>query len=247
MARGLPGADSSAPVTTQMIDTAKQNFGAMPAFWARYFTSTSTTGSVEYRHSQENPVLQQFNIPLLPIARQTTHVGGTTAQGTSDAQANIGDLFATFGASYLASHGGQFLMFLDVEGNPSVGSPSLSLDYFLGWGKTLVEYSQSQSNGTVTILPCVYARQGDDQTWNVLIQASAQGVTCHGGWSARYYTGQCAPCDWNDSIVLPRETLPFPILIWQYAENCCSGTIDCNQTNPEVDIQSLLISKLIPV
>jgi hypothetical protein len=246
MPTGLPGADSSTPVTAQMIEAAQQLFGATPAFWGRYFTSASTTGEVEYRHATESPVLAQFGIRLLPVARQTTHVGGSNAQGTADAEANVGDLFATFPPSYLAVFGAQYLMFLDVEGNPSAGSPSLALDYFLGWGKTLVESSQSQSGGTVTILPCVYARQGDAATWNVLVEAEVQGVACQAGWSARYYTGQCALSAWDDSIVLPGVSLPFPILIWQYAENCCDGAIDSNQANPEVDIQSLLINKLIP-
>jgi hypothetical protein len=245
MTMGLPGADSSNPVTAEMVQGAQQLFGATPAFWGRYFTSAGTTGSVEYRHATEDPVLAQFGIRLLPIARQTTHVGGSSDQGISDAEANVGDLFATFPLSDLAAQGGQFLLFLDVEGNPVAGSPSLSLDYFLGWGKTLVESSQSQSGGTVTIQPCVYARQGDTATWNVLAAASVQGVSCQAGWSARYYSGQCALSDWDDAIVLPSVQLPFPILIWQYAENCCDGAIDANQTNPEYDIQSLLISKLI--
>jgi hypothetical protein len=68
----------------------------------------------------------------LPIARQTSNVNGTQAQGSTDAEANSEDLIATFGQEYLASQGGQFLMFLDVE-----GSPSLSSAYFSGWADTL--------------------------------------------------------------------------------------------------------------
>lgn len=245
MSTGLPGADSSTPVTTAIVQSARQLFGATPAFWGRYFTSAQTTGNVEYRHSTENPVLAQQGIRLLPIARQTTHVGGTGAQGSADAQANVGDLFATFSTGDLAASGSQFLLFLDVEGNPANGSPSLALDYFLGWGKTLVAESQSQSGGAVTFLPCVYARQGDTATWNVLVTAAQQGVACQAGWSARYYSGQCALASWDDAIVLPSVALPFPILLWQYAENCCSGAIDANQANPGVDIQTLLLNRLI--
>jgi hypothetical protein len=71
--KGLPGADSSSAVTANIVNSAKGVFGQTPTYWGRYFTSKSTTGSVEYRHKSENPVLAQFGIKLLPIARQTTH------------------------------------------------------------------------------------------------------------------------------------------------------------------------------
>jgi hypothetical protein len=42
------------------------------------------------------------------------------------------------------------------------------------------------------------------------------------------------------------EPLPFDVLLWQYAENCASGTIDCNQTNPNLaDIDLALLDKLV--
>ncbi|HEX6626057.1 MAG TPA: hypothetical protein VF064_20230, partial [Pyrinomonadaceae bacterium] len=177
MAKGNPGADSSSPVTDDLINTATQQFGQAPLFWGRYFTSPTASGSVEYRHGSESPILAQHNIRLLPVARQTAHVGGSQQQGTSDAQLNVQDVLDTFGQDYLASQGGQFLLFLDVEGSPSTGSPSLSLDYYLGWGQTLVSYSRSRTGNAVTVLPCVYARQGDNQTWNNLVSANGQGVT----------------------------------------------------------------------
>jgi len=61
---------------------------AVPAFWGKYFTSIETTGNVEYRHTQENPVLAQANICLLPIARQTPRVSGSSADGSADAASN---------------------------------------------------------------------------------------------------------------------------------------------------------------
>lgn len=245
MAKGNPGADSSSPVTDQIISSATELFGQAPSFWGRYFTSPTTGGSVEYRHGTESPILAAHNIRLLPVARQTTHVGGSQSQGASDAQLNVQDFLDTFGQQYLASQGGQFLLFLDVEGTPSNGSPSLALDYYLGWAQTLVSYSQSQTNNTVTILPCVYARQGDNETWNNVAAASAQGTTCNGAWSARYYYSGCSMTDWDDSIVLPTVKLPCDVLLWQYAENCCNGAIDCNQTNPNVDTETLLLNRLI--
>lgn len=245
MSQGFPAADSSSPVTDDLISSATQLFGKTPLFWGRYFTSPTTSGSVEYRHSEESPVLAQHNIKLLPIARQTTQVGGSQQQGVSDAQLNVDDVLLTFGQDYLASLGGAILLFLDVEGSPSTGSPSLSLDYYLGWAQTLSEYSRSQTGGAVTVLPCVYARQSDNDTWDALVTANARGVGCNGGWVARYYYSNCDMTDWDNSIVMPSVELPFDVLLWQYAENCCGGTIDCNQTNPNVDIDTLLLNKLI--
>lgn len=245
MAKGNPGADSSSPVTDALVNTAAEQFGQTPQFWGRYFTSPTASGSVEYHHASESPVLARHNIRVLPVARQTTHVGGSQQQGASDAQLNVDDLLDSFGAQYLASRGGEFFLFLDVEGTPQNGSPSLSLDYYLGWAQTLVSYSQSQTNNTVTILPCVYARQGDNETWNNLVSANEQGVTCNGAWVARYYYSGCDMHDWDDAVVLPSVKLPCDVLLWQYAENCCDGAIDCNQTNPNLDTDTLLLNRLI--
>jgi hypothetical protein len=245
MARGLAGADSSTPVTASLIQTATQLFGETPALWGRYFTSPETYDSDEYRHAEESAVLGQAGVRLLPIARQTTHVGGSEQQGAADAQANVDDIFDSFGTQCLAAQGGELLLFLDVEGSPSTGSPSLSPSYYTGWAQALMSYSRNSSNGIVTILPCVYARQGDDPTWNVLATATGADVQCAGAWVARYYYNSCAMTDWDDSIVLPAVQLPFGVFLWQYAENCCSGAIDCNQTNPGLDIQTALLNRLI--
>jgi hypothetical protein len=245
MAQGLPAADSSTPVTASVVASASALFGRTPAVWGRYFTKPTTSGSVEYRHDEENAVLAQFAIRLLPVARQTKDTAGSAAQGASDAQGNVDDLFDSFGADYLASLGSEVLMFLDVEGTPSSGSPSLGLDYWTGWAKTLGEHSFTASGGRVEVLPGAYARQGDDATWDVLSQAAAQGIVCHGAWVARYYSGSCTMADWDETIVAPNVTLPCDILLWQYAENCCNGAIDCSQTNPTLDINSLLLQRLI--
>jgi len=228
-----------------MVESASALFGRTPAVWGRYFTKPTTSGTVEYRHAQENPVLAQYAIRLLPVARQTRDVAGSAAQGASDAQGNVDDLFASFGAEYLASLGSEFLMFLDVEGTPSSGSPSLGLHYWTGWAQTLGEHSRTASGGRVEVLPCAYARQGDDATWESLSQASAQGVACHGAWVARYYSGSCTMANWDETIVAPQVALPCDILLWQYAENCCDGAIDCSQTNPNLDIDTLLLRRLI--
>ncbi len=105
IAIGSPGADSSNLVTRlidgkPMVDVAAELFGQMPVLWGRYFTSVAATGLVEYRARMENQALRDRNIRVLPIARQTRHVDGTQARGSTDAQLNAEDLIKTFGADY---------------------------------------------------------------------------------------------------------------------------------------------------
>lgn len=242
---GLPGADSSDPVSTSLIASATALYGTTPAFWGRYFSTADATSTIEYHAAAENAVLAASGIRLLPIARQTPNVGGTEAQGETDALANLGALLGAFDAPTLAQLGSEFLVFLDVEGTPENGSPSLALDYFLGWASTLVSASKAQSAGRVTFLPAVYARQGDTTTWNVLVSAANQSVPCHGAWVARYHTSGCNLLPWDPTFVMPSVALPCDVLLWQYQENCCNNTIDCDQANPTLDIQTLLLDRLI--
>ena len=242
MSSGLAGADSSAPVTSALIQSASAVLGATPVFWGRYFTSVSTSGSVEYRHSTENPPLAAAGIRLLPVARQTKNVAGSQAQGLADGQANAKDFLTTFGIDYLRASGGRFYMFLDVEGDPS-----LTEAYYIGWAQGLAEQSVSQSGATVQVLPCVYGTQKDVTTWTAVQSAMAAGTPCFGAWIARYFTGSCSMGDWESDIVTPASPSPFPvpILAWQYAGNCDGGQIDCSQTNPGIDAQSQLLRFLV--
>ena len=247
MAKGRPGADSSVPVTSQvngvgLIDLAADFYGETPLFWGRYFTSGSTGGLVEYRHLRENQPLRERGIRVLPIARQTRNVGGTVADGSVDAQRNADDLIATFGADYLASQGGAFYVFLDVE-----ASPSLSGDYYTGWAQTLETHSASATAGKVTLLPCLYAPRGDTPSWQAMAEAVCGGAQCMGAWIARFPLPGCQPLpDWDDSVVLPTVTIPCPALIWQYAGDCYgNGGFDCSVTNPAIDVQTDLLNFLV--
>jgi hypothetical protein len=90
MAKGKPGADSSVIVTSQimgkgLVDLAKALYGQAPAYWGRYFTSTTAGGNVEYRHLKENKPLRENDIRVLPIARQTKKVNGSVSDGSTDA------------------------------------------------------------------------------------------------------------------------------------------------------------------
>jgi hypothetical protein len=191
MAVGMPGADSSNLVTSQiggqnLIDLATNQFGRPPVIWGRYFTGVASTGVVEYRHLQENQALRSSGIRVLPIARQTKRVNGSVADGSADAMANAEDLIVTFGADYLATQGGQVIMFLDVE-----GAPSLSVAYYQGWAATLTVHSQNFSNNKVTILPCVYGTHFDDTTWRAVVEAVGPGVEFYGAWIARWWVAGC--------------------------------------------------------
>jgi hypothetical protein len=133
-------------------------------------------------------------------------------------------------------------MFLDVE-----STPALSQAYYTGWAQGLAQQAQALSNGSVQVLPCVYGTQSDIATWTAVAAAMAAGVPCGGAWIARYFSGQCAMGQWNDAVVKPHAPVPFPcpILAWQYAEDCLNGTIDCSQTNPEIDVQNQLLKFLV--
>jgi hypothetical protein len=248
MAKGKAGADSSVLVTSQiqgknLIQLATDVFGQTPSFWGRYFTSASTSGNVEYRHLKENSILRQNGIRVLPVARQTRNVNGTQAQGSADAAANAEDLITTFGQDYLASQGGQFLVFLDVEGSPSLASP-----YFLGWAQTLSSHSAAITGGAVQLLPCVYATRSDDVTWQAVADCADQGVLCSGAWIARWVHRGCAGLDdWDDARVSPRVDIPCQVLLWQYSDDCGGGSgFDCDQANPNIADQDFLSKLVLP-
>lgn len=248
MPKGLPGADSSQPVTAALIQSATDLYGAAPVFWGRYFTSVTTAGSVEYRHAKENGPLNAAGIRLLPVARQTKHVNGTQQQGVTDGVANAKDYITTFGAAFLAARGGKFYMFLDVEGDPS-----LSPAYYTGWAEGLAQESANQCESAglavdaMQVQPCVYGPQSDSATWSALGTAQADGAQCMGVWIARYNPNECNLADWSDLKVTPSTPSPFPwpILAWQFSDKCLSGQIDGSQTNPNTDAQSQLLDFLV--
>ncbi|MBV9653255.1 MAG: hypothetical protein JOZ42_01695 [Acetobacteraceae bacterium] len=221
---------------------AEEVFGEPPLLWGRYFTSTASSGTVEYRHLRENQPLRDRGIRVLPIARQTKRVDGSQAEGSEDAQQNADDLIATFTADYLASQGDSFLMFLDVE-----GAPPLSMAYYLGWATTLLSHSRVSTDGRVSLLPCVYGVQSDNQTWNSVKSACDRGATCAGAWIARWRVHGCNPqLDFDMSIVSPAVQLPCKILLWQYSDDCHGGDgFDCDQINPSIDLDADLVSRCI--
>ncbi len=237
-ARGAPGVDSMAPVTQANVELATQSFNTAPVFWGRYFSTPTSGGPVEYSPGAENAILRAAGIFVLPIARQTTGVGGSEQQGEHDGRANAAALIGAFGHSYLVSQGGEFLMFLDVEYNHP-----LSAEYYQGWCKGLASVAPA-----ITIRPCVYTNQANEKTWITLNVAATAGTPCHGLWVAHYVVnpGVFEPlCDWNSKDTAPHPAVAAPVLIWQYVGNAYKWKFDCDQVNPTLDLEKDLLRYLI--
>jgi hypothetical protein len=211
--------------------------GTAPSFWGRYFTSTQATGTVEYRHAVESPILAAKGIRVLPIARQTNNVSGTGATGYSDGAANGTDLVASFGEDYLAGQGPGVCIFLDVEGS---GASRLSSDYYAGWVSGL-----ASASAKVTFQPCVYGIPGDAVTWTALARAVANGAACHGLWMTHPNQAAQEPVPWSAAAVAPSPSPGAPVLLWQYMFPRDGAQIDRSQVSPDIDALNDLLQYLV--
>jgi hypothetical protein len=247
---GLPGADSSAEVVHKignrnLIQLAMDLFGTAPAFWGRYFKRPQDAGGTQYHPGREHAPLRRENIRVLPIARQTERVNGSQGAGAQDAEGNVEAIFAAFPMEYLRQLGSEFFVYLDIEGQPS--NASLSVEYWVGWSAKLQAHSQQLSEGSVTLLPCVYCNF-DPQTWRSLDYASHHGAPCSSAWVAHWVQNppSCLPLrPWHDPFVTPHPAPPCPVHVWQYAAECHGGDgIDLDMANP-ANTPDDFISKLI--
>src|SRR5215475_7504713 len=84
----IVGADENAIVTQARIDLAKQQTGHPIEFWGRYFKEPGNTSREQYQPAREAALLNQTNIRVLPVGRQTGHVAGPQAQGRADGKTN---------------------------------------------------------------------------------------------------------------------------------------------------------------
>jgi hypothetical protein len=259
MAKGSPGADSSDLVTSiwhgkSLLDLANQNLGQDPVLWGRYFKEPGNSNHFQYQATLENAALAERNIKLLPIARQTNHVGGSRSLGISDAQTQVDGLIAAFGVQYLANTGKDYYFFLDTE--PGV---PLSSDYYNGWSETVVNRSRNRSGGAFTIHPCIYLNHGDKPTCQALSHSvSNDGAECAGAWVAHYVSHPAMSCvpmpDWDTGFATPESPIPVPVLLLQFTGDCFGtnpadpedGPLDCNQVNPNIDLANDLLNFLIP-
>jgi len=246
MAIGKVAADSSVVVThkvggTPLIESATAVLGSRPVVWGRYFTGKGTKNSVVYRPEIENAPLHEAGIRLLPIARQTKLVGGSQADGTTHGAMNAEAFISAFGADIIAAQGAEFLMFLDIEGPPH----SLSASYYAGWSAALMTTSRHLSSDRFTLLPAIYATQADDVTWRVV--RTDGGAKCFAAWVARWRVRGCSqPLDFRPDIVQPKVKIGCPVVLWQYADECHGGDgFDCDELNPDAEIEKSLLSRLI--
>lgn len=250
MPKGLSGADSSKLVTRKignktLIDLAEQLYGTTPKVWGRYFKKFGDTDDVQYQHAKEGQALREKDIRVLPLGRQTTHVGGSEAKGREDAIDNVEAVIRTFGAEYLASAGGDFILWLDVEDEGA--SPALSRAYWRGWARTVVEHSRSFTDSGVTLRPGIYCRRGSDASWEAIRHGEQDGTPCAGIWLARWrHEGCSALLDWDPDIVNTPISLQAPILCWQYANDCHGGDgFDCDEINPDPQLRDFLLARSI--
>ena len=248
---GLPGADSSAEVTSlsgghTLLQLATSLYGRAPAFWGRYFKGPGNQGGAHYHPGHESSVLAAQNVRVLPIARQTSNVSGSSATGGLDAQNNVQATFSSFTWEYLAQQGGEYLVYLDVEGAPN---PSLSVEYWTGWSHTLRDYSREVSSNNVTLLPGIYCNF-DHHTWQSLDYAVHHGAPCASAWVAHWLQNppSCVTLrPWHPPFVTPNPAPPCPIHAWQYAAECHGGDgFDMNMSAPGLPDADFLRKLILP-
>jgi len=224
MAR-IVGIDCLSPVTAQLLNQAAAAMGQSCAFVGRYINPKPAQDPGDYSPA-EGSVLSPFGIRVLPIARQTNHVGGARSLGHADGLVNAQDVVRKFGIERLVAQGGRVKIFLDVEGN---GLSHMSAEYYLGWSEGLLDGS-----GGITFEPCVYGIPGDGRTWTALADAISRGGECAGVWLSHPYVADYVkshePIQWAPNMLKP-YAIDVPILLWQYG---FLGAFDANIVNPNL-------------
>jgi hypothetical protein len=250
MPTGLLAADTLVPVShvangKNVVELTRAKLGMTPVFWGRYFKRPGF--AEDFQPALENAIFRANGMRLLPIARQTARVAGTALDGAEDAVLNVAAFTEALGVSYLAGIGGEMLMFLDVEGT-SAKHPNLSIEYWIGWATALVGHSRAVSGGRFTIVPAVYCRQNQNDTWNAIITADRLGIRCFGAWTFRMRTGACTKPvpEWEASFNTPTVALPCPLMAWQFAIDCLfTGGVDFDMVNPDPQIATALLNRLV--
>ncbi|UBF25751.1 hypothetical protein K9N68_30070 [Kovacikia minuta CCNUW1] len=234
----VKGADSISRVTSSsFITQATTLLGSKPAYWGRYFSDLSYTGTGEYL-TQEHRLFRANNIRVLPVGRDTTRVSLGQAEGRQDGAQQAADVLGKFGESYLQSQGGEFYLFLDVE----LTDP-LSSSYYIGWSQAV-----RAASSRVRLLPCVYLNASDATTSRALANAMSAGAVCSGLWIAYYVfynTSAIVSTPFDGSRASPATSVPAPVLFWQYAGDI-AGAYDFNISNPAIDAQTILRRLILP-
>jgi hypothetical protein len=212
---------------------ATQQTGHSIEFWGRYFKDPGNTSPEQYQPNREAALLNQKNIRVLPIGRQTQQVAGSESLGRTDGTTNAKAIIDAFGAEVLGALQQGLAVFLDVEGPPH---PSLSVDYYKGWADGLAQAAQAAG---IKLLPAVYGAQGDSATWTHLARAVSNGAACEGTWVARPGTLGCHPLrPFEESFVRPQR-LPqsIKVLAWQAVLEC--HNLDFSILNPAFEAETL--------
>ncbi len=138
MATAILGVDSLVASDAALLANSQSRayLGRTPRFWGRYFYAPGQINTAGRRDSHysaaENAILRANKIRVLPIARQTTHVG-RGGQARHDAVQNVAAIFEVFPAQYLSGVDPDVLVFLDVEQeNP------MAEDYYAAWSATII-------------------------------------------------------------------------------------------------------------
>jgi hypothetical protein len=235
------GADTLVPVTDEIVKRVRDRFGSTPRFWGRYFKRPGF--AQDYQPALENAVFNAHAIRLLPIARQTNRVAGTAIDGADDAILNVDAFTSSLGVDHLRKIGGEYLMFLDVEGT-SAKQPNLSVEYWMGWSAALMAHARRSG---VTMQPGVYCRQNQNPTWDAIARGAQLGFPCAGAWVFRMRTGACTKPipSWDAPFNTPAPELPCPVMLWQFAIDCLfDGGVDFNMVNPDPAIAAALLNRL---
>ena len=245
----LFGVDSLSAPSTGKLSTVTGPRGVMqPAFWGRYFYGPGQTAS-SGRHDSDHyaPTESRFlrirNIRVLPIARQTGHVGDPQ-QAVVDADNNVAALFECFPPGYLAGADPDVLLFLDVE--EADNQPTLHPQYFMAWSQRIEQKAADLSGGRVAIRPAMYTSQGASKTFQALRQAMSNGAHCFGVWTARGLS-HGDPLPFSESRMLPAVRLECPTLLCQYFLSPDQAppdeNLDMSVCNPAH--QDVLINRLV--
>src|SRR4029077_18620361 len=82
----IVGADENAIVTQSRINVATHQTDHTIEFWGRYFKESGNTSPEQYQPTKEAALLNQKNIRVLPIGRQTGHVAGSESLGRTETE-----------------------------------------------------------------------------------------------------------------------------------------------------------------
>jgi hypothetical protein len=243
-------ADTLVPISelvdgTGVLDLVRTRFKTTPVFWGRYFKRPGF--AQDFQPAAETAIFRANNIKLMPIARQTNRVAGTAVDGATDAIQNVDAFVGSLGTDHLGAIGGELLMFLDVEGT-SASQPNLSPEYWIGWATALTAHSRAISGGKFSLVPGVYCRQNQNDTWNAIVQCDALGIRCFGAWVFRMRTGACTKDipQWDAPFNTPSVALPCPVMAWQFAIDCLfDGGVDFDMVNPDAAVSTALLNRLV--